>query len=128
MRVLLDTCEFLWYVSGNTRLSVTTRTVIEDSDNEVFLSVVSLWEILVKYSQGKLPLPQSPELYVPIQRLQHRIASLPLDEASVQKLAGLPDHHRDPFDRMLICQAQAHELLFASSDAVVRRYSVAFLD
>jgi PIN domain nuclease of toxin-antitoxin system len=128
MRVLLDTSEFLWYVSGNTKLSETTRNVIQDSNNEVFLSVISLWEIVIKYSLGKLPLPQTPELYVPLQRERHRIASLHLDEASVQKLAGLPSHHRDPFDRMLICQAQVHGLLVASSDAMVKRYPVTFLE
>ncbi len=103
MKLLLDTHIFLWFISGDNRLSDDQRDSIQDPGNEVFLSVASLWEIIVKYQLGKLPLPQSPESYIPLQRQRHLIASLPLDEASVAQLAKLPPIHRDPFDRMLIC-------------------------
>jgi PIN domain nuclease of toxin-antitoxin system len=89
---------------------------VQDPKNEVFLSVVSYWEICVKHSLGKLLLPDSPQNFVILQREKHRIASLSLEESAVGKLMGLPLHHRDPFDRMLICQALAGDLHFASSD------------
>ena len=127
MTVLLDTCEFLWLVSGDARLPKAVADAVQNPTNEVFLSVVSYWEICVKHSLGKLPLPDSPERYVPLQREKHRIASLSLDEAAVARLVGLPSHHRDPFDRMLICQALADDLHIASSDALFRQYPVKLL-
>jgi PIN domain nuclease of toxin-antitoxin system len=91
------------------------------------LSTVSFWEISLKHSIGKLSLPQPPAQFVPQQREKHLLASLGLDEASVSQLSALPNLHRDPFDRMLICQAQAHGLTLASSDSLVRQYPVALL-
>ncbi len=86
-----------------------------------------MWEILVKYPLGKLPLPQPPETYLPLQRDRHMIESLQLDEASVRHLAKLPPLHRDPFDRMLICQALEHNLVIATVDVAIRSYSVRVL-
>jgi PIN domain nuclease of toxin-antitoxin system len=74
------------------------------------LSVVSVWEAILKPRLGKLPLPHQPEHYLPAQRARHQIASLPLDEASVCQLATLPFVHRDPFDRMVVCQTIEHGL------------------
>jgi PIN domain nuclease of toxin-antitoxin system len=91
------------------------------------LSAVSFWEISLKNSLGKLPLPQPPAHFVPLQREKHLIAPLALDEAAIAQLSALPGLHRDPFDRMLICQAKAHELTLASSDSLVRQYPVALL-
>jgi PIN domain nuclease of toxin-antitoxin system len=127
MRVLLDTCEFLWLVTGDARLSPKVISVVRDPQNEVFLSVVSFWEISIKHSLGKLPLPQAPEKFISLQREKHFIASLVLDEAAIAQLSTLPTLHRDPFDRMLICQARAHGLTLASSDPLVRQYSVMLL-
>jgi PIN domain nuclease of toxin-antitoxin system len=105
MRLLLDTHIFLWYISGDARLPDALRDSIRNPEHEVYLSVVSLWEAIIKYQLGKLPLPHPPEHYLPTQRARHQIVSLSLDEASVRQLAKLPSIHRDPFDRMLICQA-----------------------
>ena len=127
MRILLDTCEFLWLVSGDPKLSASVSAAIREPNNQVFLSAVSFWEISLKHSLGKLPLPQSPSQLVPLQREKHLIAPLALDEAAVAQLSGLPMLHRDPFDRMLVCQAQAHSLTLASSDSLVRQYPVALL-
>ncbi len=101
MRLLLDTHVFLWFISANAQLPAAWRDSIRDPRHEVFLSVVSVWEAMVKYAIGKLPLPHPPEDYLPTQRVQHQMTSLPLDEASVRRLATLPSVHRDPFDRML---------------------------
>ena len=127
MKLLLDTHIFLWFVSGNNRLPDNFRDAIQDPSNEVHLSVVSLWEIIVKYQLGKLPLPQSPESYIPRQRQRHSIASLPLDEASVTQLATLPSLHRDPFDRMMICQALEHQMTIVTVDHVIPSYPVTIL-
>jgi PIN domain nuclease of toxin-antitoxin system len=83
MKLLLDTHIFLWYISGDNRLPGALRDGIRNGDNEVYLSVVSIWEAIVKYQLGKLPLPEPPEIYLPKQREQHLISSLSLDEASV---------------------------------------------
>lgn len=127
MRILLDTCEFLWYVTGDPKLTPAVASAVRDPQNVVFLSVVSFWEISLKHALGKLPLPATPAAYVPQQRANHQIAPLALDELAVAQLSGLPLLHRDPFDRMLVCQAQAHGLTLASSDALVRQYPVALL-
>ncbi|HWD20092.1 MAG TPA: type II toxin-antitoxin system VapC family toxin [Verrucomicrobiae bacterium] len=127
MRILLDTCEFLWLVTGDAKLSTEITTAVRDPQNEVFLSVVSFWEISLKNSLGKLPLPQPAAQFVPLQREKHMIASLAVDEAAVAHLSNLPALHRDPFDRMLVCQAKAHGLTLASSDSFIRQYPVALL-
>ena len=124
MRILLDTHIFLWFISGDTQLSMDIRDAIRDPDNEVYLSAVSVWEAIVKYQLGKLPLPEPPETYLPKQRDLHQISSLNLDENSVIQLSKLPPLHRDPFDRMLICQALQNDLTIATVDALVRAYSV----
>jgi PIN domain nuclease of toxin-antitoxin system len=124
MRILLDTHIFLWFISGDTQLSADVRDAIRDPDNEVYLSAISVWEILVKYQLGKLPLPEHPETYLPKQRDLHQILSLALDENSVAQLTKLPPLHRDPFDRMLVCQALQNGLTIATVDAAVRAYSI----
>jgi PIN domain nuclease of toxin-antitoxin system len=127
MKFLLDTHVFLWFLSGDARLSATWRDTIRQPHHEVYLSVVSLWETIIKYSVGKLPLPEPPERYLPVQRERHRIANLPLDEGSVRRLGTLPAIHRDPFDRMLICQALEHTLTIITVDEVFQAYPAPLL-
>ncbi len=127
MKILLDTHIFLWFISGDSRLSADVRDAVRDSDNAVYLSVISVWESLIKYQLGKLPLLEPPETYLPKQRDLHQIASLTIDESSVARLAQLPPLHRDPFDRMLICQALQNGLAIATVDAAIRAYSVSVI-
>ena len=127
MKILLDTHIFLWFISGDSRLSADIRDVVRDPDNEIYLSVVSVWECIVKYQLGKLPLPEPPEIYLPKQRDLHQIASLDLDESSVVQLSKLPPLHRDPFDRILICQALQNGLTIVTIDAAVRAYPVSVM-
>lgn len=127
MRILLDTHIFLWFISGDARLLANIRNAIRDSDNEVYLSSVSIWEAIVKYQSGRLPLPEPPEAYLPKQRNLHQISDLALDEGCVVKLANLPPLHRDPFDRMLVCQALQNSLTIATVDSAVRAYPVSTL-
>jgi PIN domain nuclease of toxin-antitoxin system len=86
---------------------------------------VSVWEISVKYALGKLPLPQPPEKFIPIQREKHMVDPLGLDENSVLHLNRLPQLHKDPFDRMLICQAINHGLVILTPDELISQYPVA---
>lgn len=127
MRLLLDTCTFLWIVFDQPDLSVSARAAYLDADNEVFLSAVSAWEITVKHRLGKLPLAEPPKQFVPRFRKGHGIAALPLDEDAVLQDATLPGLHRDPFDRMLICQAIAHGLILLTPDPVISQYPVRVL-
>ncbi len=124
MKLLLDTHIFLWYVSADARLPVLLRDAIRDPGNEVFLSAASVWEAVIKYSLGRLPLPAAPEIYLPQQRLAHQIACLPIDESAVPHLAGLPSLHRDPFDRILVAQALENALTLATTDTQIRAYPV----
>lgn len=124
MRLLLDTHAFLWFIAGDDRLSAQTLAAIRDPDNEVFLSVVAVWEAIIKHALGKLPLPASPATYLPEQRRRHRIISLSVDEATVTLLSALPPLHRDPFDRLLVCQALHHGMTIVTVDPVVTAYPV----
>ena len=125
MKLLLDTHIFLWFISGSNQLSAIFRDSIQNSNNTVYLSVVSLWECIIKYQLGKLPLPESPEIYLPKQREQHQINSLTVEEASVAQLIKLPSLHRDPFDRILICQSIQHDLTILTADEIVIAYQMA---
>ena len=127
MKLLLDTHIFLWYITADARLPVLFRDAIREPKNEVFLSVVSLWETIIKYNLGKLPLPQSPEVYIPNQRRQHQIKTLSLHENAIKELANLPAFHRDPFDRILICQAITNNLTIVTVDAQIQNYNIRYL-
>ncbi len=124
MKLLLDTCTFLWIASGDRALSDNARKAFQDPDNEVYLSVVSAWEIVVKHVLGRLPLPAPPETCVPQLRQSHGIESLPLEEAASLHLARLPELHRDPFDRMLVCQAIVGGLVVLTPDEALLQYPV----
>ncbi len=127
MRLLLDTHIFLWYIANRNRLPSTWAEVIRDPQNQVFLSVISYWEIVIKSQTGKLPLPAAPEIYVPNMRLQHQINSLTVDKIDVAYVASLPSIHNYPFDRLLIAQTLRHGLTFLTANAKVRAYPNLFL-
>jgi PIN domain nuclease of toxin-antitoxin system len=127
MKLLLDTHIFIWYVRNAPELPAVFRGAIRDPGNEIFLSVVSLWESIIKFQLGKLPLPEPPQTFLPRMRDQHLIHSLAVDEASVLQLADLPPLHRDPFDRLLICQAIQHGLVIVTADQTFASYPVPLL-
>jgi len=124
MRLLLDTCTFLWIAAGSNELSDPARAAYADPANEVLLSAVSAWEIAMKNVLGKLPLPEAPVRYIPAVRSRHRISPLALDEEAALQLPKLPGLHRDPFDRMLVCQAIAHGLDIVTPDPAITQYPV----
>jgi PIN domain nuclease of toxin-antitoxin system len=124
LNILLDTCTFLWLISDSMELSEHAREVFQYDSASVFLSSVSVWEIIVKHALGRLPLPHPPAQFIAGMRALHSIEPLPLEEEAVLMLPKLPDIHRDPFDRMLVCQALAHGLSLLTPDSLIRRYPV----
>lgn len=124
MNILLDTCSFLWVVSDSPELSSNARRLFEDPANDVYLSVASAWEIIVKHNLGKLPLPELPHDFIKNNRINHRIETLPLDEAAVLQLSRLPEYHKDPFDRIIICQAIAGGMIILTPDPHISSYPV----
>jgi PIN domain nuclease of toxin-antitoxin system len=127
MNVLLDTCTFLWLAAEEARLSEQAARLFADPANEVFLSAVSAWEIAVKHRLGRLRLPQDldPRDFVPEARRRHVIEPLGLHEADTFGLAKLPPLHADPFDRMLVCQAIANQMVILTPDPLIAQYPVA---
>ena len=124
MKLLLDTCTFLWMTKGSKELSPTAIETFADPTNEVYLSAVSAWEINVKYRLGKLPLPLSPDKFIPKERKRHFITRLDLSENDTLHLCKLPTPHKDPFDRMLVCQAIEHSLTILTPDPLITQYPI----
>lgn len=124
MRYLLDTCTFLWIIAGAKELSPAAARIFADPANDMLLSAVSVWELSVKHSLGKLPMPAPLDRFVPEHREKHGITSLPLDERAVLHLHKLPALHRDPFDRILICQAIEHDCVLLTPDPLIVQYPV----
>jgi PIN domain nuclease of toxin-antitoxin system len=120
--LLLDTCTFLWWTSGDACVPDRVRTRLRDPDEAVFLSSVSAWEICVKHALGKLELPVAPADFVPDRRKRLGIAQLALEEGDVLPITRLPTLHRDPFDRMLVAQAIARGLTLVTPDPILRAY------
>jgi PIN domain nuclease of toxin-antitoxin system len=123
MRILLDTCTFLWITTDAVELTNNARQVFTNPENIVFLSCVSVWEIMVKNSIGKLPLPNAAVEFITEQRVKHEIETLALTEMAIFHLQELPRYHQDPFDRMLICQAIEHDLTILTNDNLIKQYS-----
>ena len=123
MKILLDTVTFLLAVTDAPELSADARQSFADPDNNIYLSSVSSWEISVKNTLGKLPLPDQPAKCVPAQCKQHGIECLDLDEESALHLNRLPPLHKDPFDRMLVCQAVTHGLVELTPDRLITQYA-----
>jgi PIN domain nuclease of toxin-antitoxin system len=119
VKLLLDSHSFLWFIGGAPALSATGRALIEDEGNEKFVSIGSLWEIAVKASLGKLPLAKPFEQLIPEQLQINGFLVLGLTVEHTAKLAQLPFHHRDPFDRMLVAQSLVENLPLVSKDDVL---------
>ena len=121
MRLLLDTHTFLWWLSDWERISESARAAIADPNNEVLVSAVTGWEIGIKKARGRLVAPDNLAAVVEEKRFEH----LSLTFVHAERAAALPPHHRDPFDRMLIAQAQAEGLVLVTRDSRIADYEVA---
>lgn len=127
MRFLIDTHVFLWFIAGDTRLSKKVRQAIEDEENEVLLSVASVWEIAIKTSVGKLILAKPFAELIPEQIADNEIDVLPIHFDELKIVASLPLYHRDPFDRLLLAQTITHGVPIASDDANFAQYGIPLL-
>lgn len=124
MRLLLDTHALLWHLGGNERLSARARVMIEDDANERLRSVAGAWEIAIKVSLGKLTLRAPFARLIPAQLHANAIALLPIEPPHMTALTELPFHHRDPFDRMMVAQAEVEDAVLVSTDAGFDAYGI----
>jgi len=122
MRLLLDTCTFLWVLSGTPDVRGRVGEVIRAPDSDVYLSAASVWEIAIKHASGRLMLPRPPEQLIPVEREARAILPLAIDEESALHVSRLPNLHRDPFDRILVAQAIVHGLTILTPDPLVTQY------
>ena len=127
MTILLDTHAFLWWITNDRQLSTTAEAFIRDKKNDLLLSAASAWEIAIKNSLGKLPLPEPPEVFIPRQMLINQTRPLPISVEHALAVSGLPPHHRDPFDRLLVAQAKTENIPLLSADAILKPYAVQVL-
>lgn len=124
MRILVDTQCWLWMAASPAKLSREARALVESTEHELLLSAASAWEIAFKHALGKLSLPQPPARYVPTRMEMLRTSPLPIEHDHALRVAVLPPHHRDPFDRVLVAQAQIENLPILSTDRIFEEYDV----
>jgi len=126
MKILLDTHTFLWFLGGNEELSKKARTLVENTQNEKYVSIASFWEISIKNSLGKLTL-DVPFAELKTEAIKNSFQILPITFEDTLQLNTLPFHHRDPFDRIIISQAMANNLTLLSRDNNFSQYNVNLL-
>lgn len=123
MRALLDTHVWLWMLTEPSRLGRSAE-MVEDPAADLYLSAASSWEIAIKHSIGRLPLPEPPATYVPARIQSTKVIPLPIEHTHALEVAGLPPHHNDPFDRLLVAQATVEGLPIVTADSNIARYNV----
>lgn len=124
MRLLLDTHTFIWFVTDNPKLSDTARGLINYGNNEILLSIASIWEMAIKQSTGKLSFGLPFRVFIEQQVSFNRIDILNINLDHIEVVVTLPFHHRDPFDRLIIAQAMVEQIPILSADSVFDAYSV----
>ena len=129
MKLLLDTHAFLWLVDGNPNLSATAQTALGDPANALFLSVASVWELSIKTSRTRPQLRLNDPLdpYIAKWTAAYQVQVLPIDLPHALHVAGLPHHHTDPFDRLLIAQAEVEAMTLVSADRKFASYPISLL-
>lgn len=127
MKLLLDTQVWLWAISGDSRLGARARATLSAQKNQVFFSAASAWEIAIKVRLGKLTLPDEPERFVSARLTRDRIDPLVVDVRHALRVASLPEIHRDPFDRLLIAQAQVEDLPLLTADSALQGYDITLI-
>lgn len=126
-QILVDTQIFLWAITDDSRLSQAHRNVYLDQASDLYLSLASVWEMLIKSGIGKLPIPSPAVEYIANQMRINRVNPLPVRMPHLKELEALPPIHRDPFDRMLIAQVRAEGMPILSADPQMKKYCVAVL-
>lgn len=128
MRLLVDTQCWLWMTAAPERFCESTRQLITKPSTQLFLSAASAWELAIKHALGKLRLPDPPAIYVADRLRRTRTAPLPVTVDHAVRVADLPHHHRDPFDRLLVAQAQLERLPIVTADRQLTAYDVEIID
>lgn len=128
MKILLDTHIFLWMFLTPSRISANVESLLKDTNNKIFLSSASSWEISIKYGIGKLKLPDAPKIYIPERMKRANFKSLEITHKHALAIADLPIIHKDPFDRLLITQANVENFSLLSADNIFDKYSVKLID
>lgn len=123
MRYLLDTNIFLWWLDDDRRLKGAIRSVLGDPNNQIFVSVVSAWEISIKHKAGKLPLKTTVKRCFEVSTFE----VLNINLSHIVRLDTLPIHHKDPFDRLLVAQSKGENLTFITTDEKIWKYNLSFL-
>jgi len=127
MKVLLDTHTFLWWITDDPKLSLRVRGIISDGENEIFISAATGWEIVIKSQIGRLKLPDEPRRFILEQLRINGMKSLPIEMRHALHISTLPTYHQDPFDRILIAQAQMEDLPVLSADPEIAKYQVTII-
>jgi PIN domain nuclease of toxin-antitoxin system len=120
----LDTHPFLWWATDDPRLSPRARNFIRDPGNQLSFSVISVWEVVLKARTGRLPIPGDVAEFVKIRIDRYQLTLLELQVAHLTNLYTLPTHHRDPFDQLLVAQAQVEKLPIVTGDAQIKKYAI----
>ncbi len=127
MNYLLDTGVWLWSVGDSQRIPRKARELLADNSQVFFLSAVTSWEVAIKTAAGKLELPEPPGSYVPSRMVRQGLRPLPVSHQHALAVFGLPAHHKDPFDRLLIAQALLENLTVLTADRRFGEYEVAIV-
>lgn len=123
MNLLVDTHALLWFAAGDARLSLRAREMIESSGTTSYVSMATWWEVAIKCSLGKLALDDSLERFIS-QRVDEGFRILTVETTHMITLVSLPFHHRDPFDRLIICQAMVEKMPICTADEAIHKYTV----
>ena len=124
MKYLLDTHTFLWWNSDDAQLSEKAKAIIADGNTEIFLSAASAWEIAIKAAKGRLVLPEEPANYRVNRMSLYHFQPLSIEISHTTRVYKLPEHHADPFDRILIAQSQLESLPIITKDRMINLYNV----
>lgn len=125
MKLLLDTCALVWLAGDPARLGPSITSIMNADDTDLLLSDCSVWEICLKWQAGKLTLPTPPRIWLEEQRRLRQLQPLSIETTHLYRGSELPDHHKDPFDRLLIAQAIEGGLTIGTCDANIKKYPVA---
>jgi PIN domain nuclease of toxin-antitoxin system len=127
MKYLLDTSVWLWSLTASERLNKKARQLLASGREELYLSAASSWEISIKWALGRLSLPEPPSSYVPKRMAAQGIRPLAITHTHALAVSELPAHHTDPFDRLLIAQAQIEDMVVLTADRVMEPYGIKIL-
>jgi PIN domain nuclease of toxin-antitoxin system len=124
MKVVLDTHAFLWWITDDDQLPSSARSIIGNRENELFLSAATGWEVAIKAKLGRIHLPAKVDSFIAKQLELNDIYSLPIHMSHALNVYNLPNYHRDPFDRLIISQAQLEKMSILTTDPQIARYGV----